>query len=160
MSDLPFGRGGSPLQNLIARGIYETKICALKCAQTIDGGPVYLRRSLSLYGNAEEIYIRATNIIAEMIVEIVETNPVPVPQEGRPTIFKRRTADQGNLANAQNLDQAFDLIRMLDAEGYPKAYLEIGSFRLEFTRVSRKTDHLLSDVKIVILNTNDIERSE
>ena len=26
MTDLPFGRGGSPLQNLIARGIYETKI--------------------------------------------------------------------------------------------------------------------------------------
>ena len=25
MTDLPFGRGGSPLQNLIARGIYQTK---------------------------------------------------------------------------------------------------------------------------------------
>lgn len=26
MTDLPFGRGGSPLQNLIVRGIYETKV--------------------------------------------------------------------------------------------------------------------------------------
>ena len=29
MTDLPFGRGGSPLQNLISRGIYSTKISAL-----------------------------------------------------------------------------------------------------------------------------------
>jgi len=28
MTDLPFGRGGSPFQNLIARGIYDTKIIA------------------------------------------------------------------------------------------------------------------------------------
>ena len=28
MTDLPFGRGGSPLQNLISRGIYKTKITA------------------------------------------------------------------------------------------------------------------------------------
>ena len=30
MTDVPFGRGGSPLQNLVVRGIYETKISALK----------------------------------------------------------------------------------------------------------------------------------
>ncbi|MDZ7775688.1 MAG: hypothetical protein U5L09_08890 [Bacteroidales bacterium] len=30
MTDLPFGRGGSPLQNLISRGYKETKISALK----------------------------------------------------------------------------------------------------------------------------------
>ena len=29
-TDLPFGRGGSPLQNLIQREIYNTKISALK----------------------------------------------------------------------------------------------------------------------------------
>jgi len=29
MTDLPFGRGGSPLQNLISRGFSETKISAI-----------------------------------------------------------------------------------------------------------------------------------
>src|SRR3989339_963082 len=41
MTDLPFGRGGSPLQNLIARGIYETQISALKCVEEVDAGPIY-----------------------------------------------------------------------------------------------------------------------
>ena len=30
MTDLPFGRGGSPLQNLIVRGFNETRISAIK----------------------------------------------------------------------------------------------------------------------------------
>ena len=30
ITDLPFGRGGSPLQNLISKKIYKTKISAIK----------------------------------------------------------------------------------------------------------------------------------
>ena len=56
MTDLPFGRGGSPLQNLITRGISKTKISALRCNEEIDAGPIYLKRPLSLHGSAEEIY--------------------------------------------------------------------------------------------------------
>ena len=44
MSDLPRGRGGSPLQNLILRGAKETKITAFRCTEKLDMGPVYLNR--------------------------------------------------------------------------------------------------------------------
>ena len=43
---------------------------------------------------------------------------------------------------------AFDLIRMLDAEGYPNAFLNIGPFKLEFTRASRKTEQVVADIRI------------
>ncbi len=148
MTDLPFGRGGSPLQNLIARGIYETKICALKCVEEIDAGPVYLKRPLSLHGSAEEIYLRATALIEDMIVEILEKLPEPIPQEGMPTVFKRRRPEEGNLAAAQSLKQAFDLIQMLDAEGYPNAFLNVGPFKLEFTRASMRSSQVVADVRI------------
>jgi methionyl-tRNA formyltransferase len=148
MTDLPFGRGGSPLQNLIARGIYETKITALRCTEELDAGPVYLKKPLSLHGSAEEIFLRASDAIEDMIVEILEKLPGPLPQEGVPTVFKRRTPEEGNLAAAQSLQQAFDLIRMLDAEGYPNAFLHIGPFKLEFSRASRKTDQVVADVRI------------
>ena len=126
MTDLPFGRGGSPLQNLIARGIYETKISALKCIEEVDAGPIYLKRSLSLHGAAEEIYLRASKIIESMIVEIIKTTPQSIVQIGEPTFFKRRKPEQGNLLDAGSLDQAFDLIRMLDADGYPHAFINVG----------------------------------
>src|SRR3990172_1293051 len=72
MTDLPFGRGGSPLQNLIARRIYDTKISALRCDAGVDAGPIYMKEPLSLYGTAEEISQRAAKIIENMIVSIVE----------------------------------------------------------------------------------------
>src|SRR2546426_11572591 len=42
MTDVPFGRGGSPLLNLISRGIYDTKISAIKYIAAFDAGPVSL----------------------------------------------------------------------------------------------------------------------
>ncbi len=148
MTDLPFGRGGSPLQNLIARGIYETKISALRCVKEMDAGPIYLKKPLSLYGSAEEIFMRASDVIEEIIIEILAKSPKPIPQEGVPTIFKRRKQDDGNMANAQSLKQAFDLIRMLDAEGYPNAFLNLGPFKFEFSRASMKTTHVVAEVRI------------
>lgn len=151
MTDLPFGRGGSPLQNLIARGIYETKISALRCVEVIDAGPIYLKRPLSLLGAAEEIYLRASKVIEEMIVEIIQSSPIPQAQVGEPTYFGRRKPEDSNLAGADSLQSAFDLIRMLDAEGYPNAFLEIGRMRLEFSRAKLRADDIAADVKISIV---------
>lgn len=56
MTDLPYGRGGSPLQNLIVRGHKDTRISAIKVSDGIDTGPVYLKSPLSLEGTAHEIF--------------------------------------------------------------------------------------------------------
>ena len=56
MTDLPFGRGGSPLQNLILGGYSKTKVSALKVIKEIDAGPIYAKKDLDLSGNAQEIY--------------------------------------------------------------------------------------------------------
>jgi methionyl-tRNA formyltransferase len=52
MTNLPFGRGGSPLQNMIIQGLTHTKLSALAVGQGIDTGPVYCKRPLSLHGTA------------------------------------------------------------------------------------------------------------
>lgn len=157
MTDLPFGRGGSPLQNLIARGIYETRLSAIRCEAEMDAGAVYLKKPLSLYGSAEEIFIRSAEVVEDMIVEIIESNPLPMPQQGDVTVFKRRKPRDGGLAAANSLSQAFDLIRMLDAEGYPNAFATVGPFKLEFSRAARKTDHLIADVRITLIENPESE---
>jgi methionyl-tRNA formyltransferase len=149
MTDLPFGRGGSPLQNLISRGIHETKISAIKVIKELDAGPVYLKKDLSLYGTAEEIYLRAGDIIIEMIEEIIKNNPIPQEQIGKLTTFMRRKPEMSKIENLKSIEQLFDFIRMLDAEGYPKAFLENENFRFEFSRASLKSDNsIIADVRI------------
>lgn len=148
MTDLPFGRGGSPLQNLIVRGVYETQISALRCVQALDAGPVYLKRPLSLHGSAEEIYLRAGQIIEGMIEEIIMSSPVPQDQEGEAVFFCRRTPAQSDVGNLTELQKVFDYIRMLDAEGYPHAFLETRHLRLEFRRANLSADSIHADVCI------------
>lgn len=130
MTDLPYGRGGSPLQNLIARGHKETMISAVRMEKTLDTGPVYMKRPLDLSGNAVDIYQRASSIIFDMIAEIVKTEPEPAPQQGEPTIFKRRTPEMSTLPISENLEVIYDHIRMLDAPGYPPAFIDNGKYRM------------------------------
>ena len=154
MTDLPFGKGGSPLQNLIARGIYETKISAIRCVTELDSGPIYIKRPLTLHGSAEEIFMRAGHIIEDMIVNIISESPVPVPQQGEAVTFRRRNPEEGNITELESLDRVFDWIRMLDAEGYRKAFLEFGKFRLEFERATLRRDCVKAEVTIKV-KTND-----
>lgn len=148
MTDLPYGRGGSPLQNLILRGHQDTHISALRCCEGVDAGPIYMKRPLSLLGTAEEIYIRANTIIQNMIIDILNENPVPIPQYGEIINFKRRTPEESNLDGAQTLEELFDRIRMMDAEGYPPAFWDVGKFQLQFSRASLKMGKLIADVTI------------
>ena len=151
MTDLPYGRGGSPLQNLIERGHEMTMISALRCGKGLDTGDVYLKKPLSLCGSAEEIFLRADVVIENMIKYIVCNEPTAIPQEGEPVVFSRRTPDKSNLALCPegDLSSWYDLIRMLDADGYPHAYLELNGIRIEFRRVSHRTDGLYADVRIL-----------
>ena len=148
MTNVPFGRGGSPLQNLIARGIYETKLSAIKCVKELDAGDVYMKRSLSLWGTAEEIYLRAAELTKEMMIALCREDITPVPQTGEPVVFRRRNPEDGDISELGSLKSVFDYIRMLDAETYPAAFLNVGRLHLEFSRASLHESHILADVKI------------
>ena len=143
MTDLPYGRGGSPLQNLILLGHKNTKISALQVESGIDTGDIYLKKDLSLNGTAQDIYERANEVISDMIVEIVKTKPVPIKQEGKPTLFKRRKPLMSNMNDVESLDEVYDFIRMLDADGYPPAFLETSNCKFEFSKVSKQNDNTL-----------------
>ena len=65
MTDLPYGRGGSPLQNLIVRGWKETKVLALKVVEELDAGPIYYKKRLAYMGR-QKIYI---NVFQELCLK-------------------------------------------------------------------------------------------
>lgn len=155
MTDLPYGRGGSPLQNLIQRGHSSTMLTALRCSAELDAGPIYMKEPLSLQGSAEEIFLQADVLIEAMIGCIVWEQPDPQPQQGEPILFSRRKPGQSDLAVCPpgDLLACYDQIRMLDADSYPHAFLEMHGLRFEFRRVSRRSDGLHADVRITSLTS-------
>ena len=148
MTDLPYGRGGSPLQNLIVAGHKETQISAFICDGGLDTGPILMKRPLQLEGSAQQIFERASVIIQEMIAEIIATRPSPVPQTGEASSFKRRKEEDGNLELAKDIYQAYDFIRMLDAEAYPNAFIKIKNFKFEFFSARFDGTEIKAEVRI------------
>lgn len=150
MTDLPYGRGGSPLQNLILRGHQTTVLTAFQCVDELDAGPVYLKQQLSLDGTADQILSRAADVMEDMIVQIVEAHLRPVAQHGDVVAFSRRQPSDGNVAMLQSLNDLYDYIRMLDGEGYPRAFLETPNLRLEFSRAENHGDSVEAAVTIKV----------
>tara|TARA_Y100001934_G_scaffold261620_1_gene335203 strand:+ start:233 stop:934 length:702 start_codon:yes stop_codon:yes gene_type:complete len=158
MTDLPYGRGGSPLQNLIERGIKETKLTAFRMEEEMDTGAIYAKFPMPLSGRAEEIYHRAGGLSWEIISTIIESEPDPVPQEGQGTIFSRRKPEQSELPLQGGLEELYDHIRMLDAPTYPLAYIKHGNFQMELSHASFMGDEIRASV-VIRKNPNEKESS-
>ena len=124
MTDLPFGRGGSPLQNLLVRGIYHTKITAIKVEAGLDMGDIYLKEPLDIStGSADEIFSKISDIVfGRMIPRFIEEKLLLMHQEGEPAVFSRRRPEQSEIPEGLSQRQIYDYIRMLDGGGYPAAY--------------------------------------
>lgn len=134
MADVPYGRGGSPLQNLIVRGHRNTVLTALRMTEDIDAGPIYLKKSLSLEGPAEEVFQRTAEQTVDLIASIVQNEPTPTKQLDSGALnFARRKPFQSALPEQGDIEGIYDHIRMLDAPGYPKAFIDNGPFRITFS---------------------------
>ncbi len=159
-ADLPNGRGGTPIQNQIIRGVYETKLTAFRAEKEIDAGPIYCQRDFNMsYGNVDEILTRASNIyFSEMIPEIASNNPIPKPQVGEIVLYKRRKPHESELTQLDlkrsTPRHLYDFIRMLDGEGYPKAYMEAQGGRLEFSNASLEGEVVRAGVSFKISDNN------
>lgn len=157
MTDVPYGRGGSPLQNLIVAGHKETKLTALRMIADMDAGPVYTKKPFSLDGRAESIYKRAGKLSFDIIRWMVVNEPTPVAQQGAAVSFKRRKPAQSILPAKGDLETVYDHIRMLDAPSYPMAFIEHGELRLEFSNAVYKDDDVTADVKISKIKPHSTE---
>ena len=71
-TDLPKGRGGSPIQNQILRNILKTKITAFKVSSKLDAGPICMKKKFELHGNAKKIYENMETTCLDMIKKLIK----------------------------------------------------------------------------------------
>ena len=99
-------------------------------------------------GSAFELYIKAGEIVSEMIDEIIATSPIPQEQVGEPVIFKRRRVEESNIDEIRNIHKLHDYIRMLDAPGYPQAFIINNNLRFSFSESKLSNGKITAKVKI------------
>lgn len=152
-TDLPYGRGGSPLQNLILRKKYDTKISAIKCEKEMDSGDIYIQEKINISKDSiENIFRKISKIIFfKMIPKIIKNDYIPYKQVGEVIKFKRRKPEDSDLFRNSflSIDCFYDFIRMLDSKEYPKAFIEIQSFKIEFSKIKMKDNRLTGQFEVL-----------
>ena len=145
---LPYGRGGSPIQNLIIRGFNEAPVCSLRVDGTLDGGPIYLRQNVSLLGTLSQIFNRINLCINQQIKEIIHNEISPEEQEGEVVTFKRRKALDNKIPENSNFNEFYNRVRMLDHPEYPNSYIQHGNLRIEFESCFLEGREIRANVRI------------
>lgn len=132
-SPLPFGRGGSPIQNLIKRGYNNSPIFALKASEKIDAGKIISKEKISLNGNLDQIFLRMSNKTYIMIKKIEKMKKVNLKnQKGKIGIFKRLKV-KNNEIKEMKIKEIYNKIRMLDSKYYSKAFIKYKKLNIFFS---------------------------
>ncbi|MAS82691.1 MAG: methionyl-tRNA formyltransferase [Legionellales bacterium] len=155
IAPLPYGRGGSPIQNLILNGYEEAPVNALKMTKVLDGGAIYGSKTISFEGTISEIFGRAANVVEELIQKIIVENPRPIEQKGVPVYFRRLSEKDNALTESDSLEKIYDKIRMVDGFNYPRAFIEFGKNKMEFTDAKIVDGIVIANVSFKEKKIND-----
>ena len=147
---LPYGRGGSPIQNLILKGFKKAPLSALKMIDELDAGPIYYQSEISLDGSLDDILMRLANECERMITKICSLQTKPdIEQKGEVFFFKRLTEKDNELDFNSSLKEIYNKIRMVDGEEYKKAYIRLGNYKFEFSSAKLNGNKLNARINII-----------
>lgn len=129
-SDLPQGRGWSPLTWQILEGRNSVPIVLFEAAETVDSGPVYLKEVMNFQGTelVDELRRIQAECSIKLCVSFIDGFPDIVykgrQQKGKATYYPRRTPEDSRLDPDKTLREQFNLFRVVDNQRYP-AFFEI-----------------------------------
>jgi methionyl-tRNA formyltransferase len=141
-SDLPKGKGWSPLTWQILNGDNEIPVVLFEAAEKVDDGPIYIR---------EQIVFEGTELIDEMRLELgrktialcnrfLREYPTVIEQaqdqHGESTYYPRRTPADSRLDPDLSIREQFRLMRVADNDRYP-CYFELDGSTFE-VKVERR----------------------
>jgi methionyl-tRNA formyltransferase len=131
-SDLPKGRGFSPVFWQILEGEKTIPICLFEAEETPDSGLIYLKDSFKLEGHELYSEIRALQGKATLDICLrylqLSTCPDGAPQTGEATYYKRRSKKNDELDPKKSIADQFDLLRIL-SENHHKSFFDFRGCR-------------------------------
>jgi len=128
-SDLPKGKGWSPLTWQILEGKNEIPVCLFEAAESVDSGRIYLKETIKFNGTelVKELRKAQAETSIKMCLKFVREYPSiaekGVEQNGESTFYKRRTPIDSMLDLDKTIREQFNLLRVVDNERYP-AFIE------------------------------------
>lgn len=131
-SDLPEGRGMSPIVWQVLEGRRALTLTLLEAEDEVDSGRVWRKEPIALTGY--ELYDEINALVFEAETKLMTwavgnvSTVRPRPQEGTPTVYPRRRPADSQLDPDATIREQFDLLRVSDPDRYP-AFMELDGHR-------------------------------
>lgn len=133
-SDLPQGKGWSPLTWQILEGKNQIHITLLEAEEKVDSGVIYLQECMEFTGSELINELRDVQGVATLNLcrKFVDDYPnvlnKAIEQKGEDSFYSRRSESDSQLNPDRTIVEQFDLLRIVDNERYP-AFFDIRNRR-------------------------------
>jgi methionyl-tRNA formyltransferase len=124
-SDLPRGRGWSPLTWQILEGKNQIPVTLFEAAEAVDSGPIYKQvvirfSGLELIDELRHAVMQATvDVCRSFVSEYPAVIATGIPQQGEPTFYARRYPKDSVIDVEKPVQEQFNLLRTVDNVRYP-----------------------------------------
>lgn len=124
-SDLPRGRGWSPLTWQILGGETKVPVTLLEAAEKVDSGAIYAQELLAFDGHelVDELRAAVGRAALGLCTRFVDRYPSILDQareqDGTATYLPRRAPEDSRLDPLRPIDSQLDLLRVVDNQRYP-----------------------------------------
>lgn len=129
-SDLPKGKGWSPLTWQVLEGKNKIPITLFEAINEVDAGDIYAKEYIQLEGHEliDEIKHLQGKKTQDVIMEFIEKYPNinSKPQEGKTSYYPKRTPKDSELDIYRTINEQFNLLRVCDNERYPAFFRKNG----------------------------------
>lgn len=122
-SDLPKGRGWSPLTWQVEAGKKRIPFTLFEADYICDSGGYYFKDYIHLDG--DELVGQIRRMAAAKIIQMIDRflaeypNINPKPQKGKPTYYPKRKSEDCELRINETIKSQFNKMRVADNERYP-----------------------------------------
>ena len=122
-SDLPRGKGWSPLTWQVLEGSNRIPITLFEAVEKVDSGIIYNQDFIELNGSEllSEIKHKQGVMTIKLILDFLKRIDIIKPrnQYGEQTFYSRRTKGDSKLDINKSIKDQFNLLRVCDNERYP-----------------------------------------
>lgn len=129
-SDLPKGKGWSPLTWQILEGHPEIVISLFEAADKIDAGNIYSKKRMKFKGDEllDELRDIQGNATIDIVMDVIQKYPNSkgAEQLGESTYYPKRTSLNSELDMNKSIDEQFNLLRVVDNDRYPAFFIKNG----------------------------------
>ena len=129
-SDLPKGKGFSPIAWEILEGLNEITFTLFEANEGIDDGDFYFKEKVFLKGDELNDDLRKiqANTTFNLIYKYISQFPKnkSYPQNGNETFYTRRTTQDSELDLNKTINEQFNLLRIVDNNLYPAFFIKNG----------------------------------